>query len=107
MSDATTSPEDRVQARAYALWEQDGRPEGRSDHHWHQARAEIEREHALTAAGAQASAQKRKTPKAKEPHPGMMGNGTEEQNLGQTGDPSGRITEAEVQEAFKTQPDGG
>jgi len=33
--------------------------------------------------------------------PGVMGDGTEEQNLGQPGDPSKRITEEEVQEAFK------
>ena len=33
-------------------------------------------------------------------HPGMMGDGTEEQNLGQPGDPSARITEDEVQAAF-------
>jgi hypothetical protein len=33
-------------------------------------------------------------------HPGMMGDGTEEQNLGQIGDPAARITEAEVQSAF-------
>ncbi len=32
--------------------------------------------------------------------PGVMGDGTEEQNLGQPGDPSKRITEDEVQEAF-------
>ena len=37
-------------------------------------------------------------------HPGMFGDGTEEQNLNQKGDPSARITEAEVKEAFK---DGG
>lgn len=29
-----------------------------------------------------------------EKHPGMMGDGTEEQNLNQKGDPSARITEA-------------
>ena len=34
------------------------------------------------------------------PHPGMMGDGTEEQNLGQEGNPGARITEAEVDEAF-------
>lgn len=34
-------------------------------------------------------------------HPGMMGDGTEEQNLGQTGNPDARITEDEVKEAFK------
>lgn len=33
-------------------------------------------------------------------HPGMMGDGTEEQNLNQTGNPSARITQDEVQAAF-------
>ena len=33
-------------------------------------------------------------------HPGMMGDGTEEQNLNQKGNPAARITEDEVQEAF-------
>ena len=36
-----------------------------------------------------------------EKHPGMMGDGTEEQNLNQKGDPSARITEEEVEEAFE------
>jgi hypothetical protein len=42
----------------------------------------------------------------KDPHPGMMGDGTEEQNLNQKGDPSKRITEAEAEQAFggKTAP---
>jgi ElaB/YqjD/DUF883 family membrane-anchored ribosome-binding protein len=35
-----------------------------------------------------------------DPHPGMMGDGTEEQNLDQRGDPSARITEDEVEKAF-------
>ena len=35
-----------------------------------------------------------------EKYPGMMGDGTEEQNLNQKGDPSARITEAEVKDAF-------
>ena len=34
------------------------------------------------------------------PHPGMMGDGTEEQNLGQRGNPAARIKEDEVDEAF-------
>jgi hypothetical protein len=38
--------------------------------------------------------------KIAEKHPGMMGDGTEEQNLNQKGDPSARITEAEVKDAF-------
>ena len=33
-------------------------------------------------------------------HPGMLGDGTEEQNLNQPGDPSKRITEEEVDDAF-------
>ena len=38
-------------------------------------------------------------------HPGMMGDGTEEQNLNEAGDPSVRIKSDEVDAAFgKTQP---
>lgn len=33
-------------------------------------------------------------------HPGMMGDGTEEQNLGQKGKPKARIGQAEVKAAF-------
>ena len=35
-----------------------------------------------------------------EKYPGMLGDGTEEQNLNQPGDPSKRIKEDEVDEAF-------
>jgi hypothetical protein len=35
-----------------------------------------------------------------EPHPGMMGDGTEEQNLGQPGNPAARIKKDEVDAAF-------
>jgi hypothetical protein len=42
--------------------------------------------------------------KAKAPahvsHPGMMGDGTEEQNLGEKGDPAARIKKADVEAAF-------
>jgi hypothetical protein len=34
------------------------------------------------------------------PHTGMMGDGTEEQNLGQPGNPAARIKEGEVEAAF-------
>lgn len=37
-------------------------------------------------------------------HPGMMGDETMEQNLDQRGNPAARITEAEVEEAFKDAP---
>ena len=33
-------------------------------------------------------------------HPGMMGDGTEEQNLGERGDPAQRIKDVEVEAAF-------
>jgi hypothetical protein len=43
----------------------------------------------------------RKTRKrAKVSHPGMMGDGTEEQNLGQRGNPAARIKRKEVAAAF-------
>ena len=42
--------------------------------------------------------------KPADPHPGMMGDGTEEQNLNQKGDPSARITEDEIQDAFGEKP---
>ena len=38
--------------------------------------------------------------------PGVMGDGTEEQNLGQKGNPAARITEEEVSEAFKKDKGG-
>ena len=34
-------------------------------------------------------------------HPGMMGDGTEEQNLNQSGNPAARIKKAEIDAAFK------
>ena len=34
------------------------------------------------------------------PHPGMMGDGTEEQNLDQPGNPAARIGKGEVDAAF-------
>jgi DUF2934 family protein len=43
------SREQAIRERAYALWEQDGRPEGRSVAHWSQAEMEVEVEHALPA----------------------------------------------------------
>ena len=38
---------------------------------------------------------------ANNPHSGMMGDGTEEQNLNQQGNPAERITQDDVDEAFK------
>jgi hypothetical protein len=38
--------------------------------------------------------------KSATPHPGMMGDGTEEQNLDQPGNPAARIKKDEVDAAF-------
>jgi hypothetical protein len=38
--------------------------------------------------------------RAKVAHPGMMGDGTEEQNLGERGNPAARIKKNEVTAAF-------
>jgi hypothetical protein len=32
---------ERIKRRAYSLWEQEGRPEGRADDHWQRAEAEV------------------------------------------------------------------
>ncbi len=43
--------------------------------------------------------------KPKQPsHPGMLGDGTEEQNLNQPGNPKARITRDEVEETFEKKP---
>jgi hypothetical protein len=43
---------------------------------------------------------KKPTKRAKIAHPGMMGDGTEEQNLGERGNPAARIKKKEVIAAF-------
>ena len=43
-------------------------------------------------------------PSKKIDHPGMMGDGTEEQNLNEKGDPSLRVTEEDVVAAFEKPP---
>ncbi|MEP7172674.1 MAG: hypothetical protein ABI705_04200 [Aestuariivirga sp.] len=65
----------------------------------------------VTAAKKSRSAAKVSKPKRKSvaprkqqantPHPGMMGDGTEEQNLNQTGNPGARINQDEIDAAFK------
>jgi hypothetical protein len=37
------SVHERIQRRAYELWETEGRPDGRAQVHWHQAELEITR----------------------------------------------------------------
>jgi hypothetical protein len=50
---------------------------------------------------------KKPSPKTKKSgiiHPGMMGDGTEEQNLNERGNPAARIKKAEVEAVFQKQP---
>ena len=46
--------EQQIRQRAYEIWEQEGRPGGREDEHWAQARREIEAEGLAPAATAEA-----------------------------------------------------
>jgi hypothetical protein len=46
MAEPEKTIEDRVRDRAYALWEKDDRPDGRSDEYWQLARSEVEAEEA-------------------------------------------------------------
>jgi hypothetical protein len=45
-------------------------------------------------------AAKKSAGKGRISHPGMMGDGTEEQNLGERGNPAARIGKADVKAAF-------
>ena len=38
--------DDRIRERAHAIWEREGRPEGKHDEHWRRAVEEIDRESA-------------------------------------------------------------
>jgi hypothetical protein len=109
MDEPEQSIEARIQARAYEIWEREGRPHGSSDDHWFRARVELEAE-AAGAADESAQAAKpakprrgrsKAAPSPADLHPGMMGDSTEEQNLNQTGNPAARIGEDEVRAAFK------
>ncbi|NYZ17321.1 DUF2934 domain-containing protein [Azospirillum sp. RWY-5-1] len=44
----------RIRDRAYELWESEGRPDGRHEEHWHQARRELDGEGASSAADSAA-----------------------------------------------------
>ena len=46
MAEPEKTIEDRVRDRAYALWEKNGRPDGRSDEYWQRARSEVQAEEA-------------------------------------------------------------
>ena len=37
-----TDREDKIRQRAYSLWEEEGHPQGRAEHHWQRAAREVE-----------------------------------------------------------------
>ncbi|KHK90893.1 DUF2934 domain-containing protein [Novosphingobium malaysiense] len=56
-----TDKDQRIRERAHALWEQEGRPHGRHDAHWDQARQEIEGNEAKPAAKRPAAPKAKKS----------------------------------------------
>jgi hypothetical protein len=44
MSSSNEDREQRIRERAYSLWEEEGRPEGRAEEFWERARGLIEAE---------------------------------------------------------------
>jgi hypothetical protein len=47
--------EAKIRARAHEIWEHEGRPGGRAELHWEQAKREIEFENGRAAAASQAA----------------------------------------------------
>lgn len=48
--------EDRIKARAHAIWEDEGRPDARSSEHWERAEREIDQEAAQEGGNAETGA---------------------------------------------------
>jgi hypothetical protein len=61
---------EKIQQKAYQIWEREGRPHGEHDRHWQQAVDELDRDDAMlgddapAADKAEKKARKPKTPKA-------------------------------------------
>jgi hypothetical protein len=60
----------------------------------------IDPSHGVFGMKKRKSAAKKRRTTSKVSHPGMMGDGTEEQNLGERGNPAARIKKKEVVAAF-------
>lgn len=44
MSDTSKTIEQRISDLAYAMWEKEGRPDGRTEEFWHRAQSQVESE---------------------------------------------------------------
>lgn len=55
--------QERISIRAYRIWEEEGRPDGSADAHWHQARNEIEEEDKANGKAAPAAKPKATRPR--------------------------------------------
>ncbi|KQZ15203.1 hypothetical protein ASD44_14930 [Mesorhizobium sp. Root554] len=47
--------QDRIRKRAHAIWENEGRPDGAHERHWHQAATEIDAEKTKSIASSKKS----------------------------------------------------
>lgn len=47
MTEGSRDREQAVRERAYAIWLDEGQPEGRSEDHWHRANADLDAEEAI------------------------------------------------------------
>lgn len=50
----------RIEQRAYALWQAEGQPEGRHEEHWQRAMRELEAEEATSLAAKRAPRRRKK-----------------------------------------------
>jgi hypothetical protein len=59
---------DRISKRAYEIWEREGRPQGRHEHHWHAALREIGAEGSDTPGAVPGEQRTGDGPDAEQPH---------------------------------------
>jgi hypothetical protein len=64
-----TAKHQEIAARAYALWEQEGRPDGRSIEHWHRAERELASSGGAATGGSGAEAARSATDTPMRPAP--------------------------------------
>ncbi len=92
MPDQHKSNEDRIRERAYALWEQEGRPDGREQDHWTQASGEMAPEQA--AAGTDGGTRTAGRPSVDQLNPAEAAGATIPDRSGGTARRSGSEPEA-------------